>query len=389
MADTTSKWMLIFMLLLTSGTNVSAQPKQEGNPMAPKPTRLTVNLSTNRWTLYPRREDIALLAIDRLAEGVGVRLSLHSDMAGFSHFLYAVNDAPFQKSAGRTVEIGFEDNHQPEIQRTVTRLKAVSSTGDTSKAYEIGINYYPKEHYAAGGQTSPGWVIVQQTDLALVTSRVEDWILQQPSPQEKAYARKKWGRLIRDDRPDYENACALARSIIDDLHPHRGIPSDEMGNLSAFDQYERVMAGKDRLWCGNIAGIFTYACNALGIPCRSMGMNRPVNPQPPDGPNLLLAEGHGTTEIFSRDLNQWIWIDLTFYILGAYLGEEGPIHMAELYDFLNVPARAKNLRIVVYDPDIKTDKTVAALKSDKKLALLNYFKQDQEFHYSRWREKGQ
>ena len=172
---------------------------------------------------------------------------------------------------------------------------------------------------------------------------------------------------------------------MDDLDPHRGIPSDEMNKIGAFAQYERVMAGNDHLWCGNIADIFSYACNALGIPCRRIGMNRhnPVQP-PADAPyRLLLAEGHGTTEMFSAQKNQWLWIDLTFYILGAYLGEEGPLNMAELHHHLNDPARLSRLQIVEYDPQTRTERRVPALESGKRDALLNYFKQDQEFHYTK------
>ena len=162
-----------------------------------------------------------------------------------------------------------------------------------------------------------------------------------------------------------------------------------MGKLSPFDQYRRVMAGKDRLWCGNIATIFTQASNALHIPARVIGMNRVGPPAPPgkEGPVLLLAEGHGTTEIFSDRLDGWVWIDLTFGILAAYLGEEGPLTMAELYVCLNEPARAKRLQLVIYDPKSRSTRKVPALESDKKDSLFNYFKQDQEFHYSRWQTK--
>ena len=135
---------------------------------------------------------------------------------------------------------------------------------------------------------------------------------------------------------------------MDDLETHRGVPSDAMGKLSPFDQYRRVMAGKDRLWCGNIATIFTQASNALHIPARRHRHGNRVGPPAPpgkEGPVLLLAEGHGTTEIFSDRLDGWVWIDLTFGILAAYLGEEGPLTMAELYVCLNEPALGKAVAV--------------------------------------------
>lgn len=381
------KWMFL-SLLCTIIPACAEDPKSQGETAletAPASKTLALNYETNFWHLYPRREAVYLQKLEPLSDGIGVRLSLQSDLQNLSHFAYATNEAPLQTSADGVVAIAFEDRKAPETQRTTTRIQAVNTSGDTSKSCVIDINFYPRELYSASGRTEPGWVIVQHTDLMLPTSRVEDWILEHPTDEEKAYAQKKWGHLMDPNRTDDQNALALARSLMDDLDPHRGIPSDEMNRIGAFAQYERVMAGNDRLWCGNIAAIFSYACNALGIPCRKIGMNRHNPVQPPEGApyRFLLAEGHGTTEIFSEQLNQWVWIDLTFYILGAYLGEEGPLSMAELYHNLNAPARFARLQVVEYDPQAKTERRVHVEHSDKRYALLNYFKRDQEFHYTR------
>jgi hypothetical protein len=345
----------------------------------------TVDLQTNCWELYPRREDVALVSMERLRDGFGVELKVQTSRRDFSHFLVSVNGAKAQRSADGRIPIRFEDKHSPAVQTTTTSIKAVAASGAESKPYAICINFYPKELYASGGLTAPGYIIIQQTDLALTTSRVEDWILHRPTPGEVEFARKTWGHLLSAGRSDYENACALAKSIMDDLEAHRGIPSDEMGKLTPLDQYRRVMAGKDRLWCGNIAQIFSYACNALGIPCRMIGMNRagPAQPEGKGGPVLLWAEGHGTTEIYSEKLNGWAWMDLTFHILGAYLKEEGPITMAELYAYLNDPNRAASLRLNVYDPKTRTAKIAPLPESGQKDGLFNYFKRDQQFHYVR------
>lgn len=348
-----------------------------------KMVQRTVDLQTNYWQLYPRREDVFLQAMDRLPDGFGVQLTVRSGMKGFSHFAYSVNGGPVRKAEDGRIPIRFEDLHKPDIQQTKTIVKSVSTTGAESRPYAIAINFYPKEMYAASGQNAPGYIIIQQTDLALTAGSVEDWISQKPSPADVEFARKTWGRAISATRPDYENARALARAIMDDLEPHQGIPSDQMGAISPFDQYRRAMAGTDHVWCGNIAVIFTCASNALGIPCRTIGMNR-TGPANPAGPTLLLAEGHGTTEIFSESLNAWVWMDLTFGILGAYQRDEGPLTMAELYANLNDPNRVKGLRIVVYDPKAKADKTQSAMDSDKKDSLFNYFKRDQQFRYTRW-----
>ena len=102
------------------------------------------------------------------------------------------------------------------------------------------------------------------------------------------------------------------------------------------------------------------------------------------GPILLLAEGHGTNEIYSERLNGWVWMDLTFRILGVYFKEDGPITMAELYNHLNDPNRVQSLRLMVYDPKTRTAKLASLMESGQKDGMFNYFKRDQQFHYLRW-----
>mgnify|MGYP001066685638 CR=1 FL=1 len=66
-----------------------------------------IQLKTNYWELYPRREDITLRSLERLTEGVGVRLRLDTSMKAFSHFLYATNYDPFQRSTDGKIVIRF------------------------------------------------------------------------------------------------------------------------------------------------------------------------------------------------------------------------------------------------------------------------------------------
>ncbi|MDA0745168.1 MAG: transglutaminase domain-containing protein [bacterium] len=347
---------------------------------------LTVrNLEANSWDLYPYQEDVYLQSFERLPSGVAARLLLSSDLQDFSHFLFSTNHAPEQESITGEILLRFEDNHQPKHQQTDTTIRAISKTGKTSRTYHININYYPSELYAANGQTAPGYVIVRNTDLYLGYSRVNDWILHSPTQENIAFAQKTWGHFLKSESSDLVRAQTLARVLIRELQPHRGVPSDEINRLAPFDQYEFTRSGKSGVACENIAPIFCHACNALGIPCRIISMGRPHHPRPPGEPGyeLRLSEGHNTTEIFSNTLNQWIWIDLTGYILGAYLGEEGPLTMAELYSFVNHPNRVHRLRLATYDPATDNGLTEPLHKSRRGSSVFNYFKRDQQFTFKK------
>lgn len=140
-------------------------------------------------------------------------------------------------------------------------------------------------------------------------------------------------------------------------------------------------AGKDHVWCSNYADVFTKACTSLDIPVREMNMGYFWSAE---GENSFeIAEGHRTTEIFSEDLNRWVWIDLTFGIQGAFLGDQGPLSMAELVQYLNDPDRIKGLKVVEFDHEKNLETTVPVTESVQKKALLNYFRRDQQYRYLR------
>jgi hypothetical protein len=354
--------------------------------MATEPATETIYLQSNYWELYPRREEISLQAIQQVSEGLAVRLSLKSSLRDLSHYIVSQNEEDAQESPDGEIMVRFLGLGDAKPQLITTEIQAVSASGEKTKSHRVVISYHPKEFYAASGQTSQSWVTIQYTDLALERSTVEDWILDTPSEADRAYAEEHWGKLIKAYESDYEQAQALAKTIMTDLQPHGGVPSDSMRAALPFEQYKRAISGKDKVWCGNHAAIFFWACNSLGIPARRIGMNHPYGT---DGDHTLqIAEGHSTTEIFSKTLNRWVWIDLTFNVLGVCLEDQDPINMAELYQFLNDGSRIKALTVVEFDPVTKQETRVPLAESSKKLALFHYYKRDQQFRYTRRAQEG-
>jgi hypothetical protein len=345
-----------------------------------QPLTKIVELQSNESELYPQREDVAIGSLERLPIGVGVNLKFRSDMKNFSYFLYSINETENQKSESGVLDITFEDSHKPEAQKAALHIHAADAVGKTSKDYELIIGYFPKELYEKSGQTTPGYVIIQKTDVPFVSSRVEDWIVDRPDEKDKEFAEKTWGPVVQDLASPREKAQALARCLLESLNPHRGIPSDQM-KTTPFEQYRRAVAGLDHVWCGNLAEIFVRAANALGIPARMIEMHRIWSQG--EKFELRTAEGHATTEIFDEQLNRWIWIDLTFSLLGMELEGYGLIQMAELHRSLNDPEKIKLLYGIEYDTASKTEKKVNVPAGDKKNSLLNFFKKDQTFRYSK------
>ena len=102
-----------------------------------------------------------------------------------------------------------------------------------------------------------------------------------------------------------------------------------------------------------------------------------------EGYEILMATGHTTNEVFDQVAGSWIWMDLTYNVIGAWLGEQGPLNMLEFHRFVNQPRDFANLEIELFDP---VSKSVSRLKlTDSKVVdnVLNAFKQDQLFRYMR------
>ena len=342
-----------------------------------------VPLSSTYWDMYPRNDDVVVEQIEKLSKGVGIRLILRSDRENFTHFLYSINTDSFRKSTDGKVQVRFKDIGFPQIVSAKIAIKAVSKDGKTSKTYSMLISYYSREWYALYDRDQPSQVIVHKTDLLFAKQSVKNLIFQHPTRDDKKYAERKWGHLILPDRSTYENATALARALLDSLESHRGVPSEEMYRLLPFEQYERVLSGKDMVECRNIAALFSYACNALGIPCRSVCM---ANQTPMLGDAALdyqvgLAPNHTANEIFSKELNQWIWMDLFLYALGAQPEDKSPANIVEFQMLLNHPNWVQTLHTSNYNPVTKQAQTLPVIQSAQKDLIWNYYNRDQQFYF--------
>ncbi len=320
----------------------------------------------NYWRIYHGRDEIMLESLEELpGDDAGVKIVLQSSIEGLSHFLYSMDDAPFEKSADGGIEARFKKGGTSNQHVNVV-VKAVAADGAETKPYTLEFGYYSSEFYKAGGLMSYPNILIMNSKpkLNFHVGEVEDWGRPEPTPEELEFAAKKWKPLVEGVETGYEKAKLLIKSLMDDLWPHDGLPSDEQEVSRPFVQYERMVSGKDKGFCSNFAAIFVHACNCLGIPARRVGMGQVYFRS--DTTQIQTGGSHSTCEIFDEKSNQWIWMDISFYALGAYLGEEGPLNMAELHFFLNQPARRKRLKFHIYNLDDKSDKILPLEECPKK-----------------------
>jgi len=351
----------------------------EDRPATSEPVWLESNLRQ----LYPSRTDICLVTYTQTSGRPGFALTLRNALEHFSHYRYTIRrdslaaERPRESRTG-SIAVTF-DRQNPRAQRMVVVIEAVAS-GRAGKPHFIELAYHPRELYVAARQKAPSWIVVEASDLSLCGSSVEDWIVEPSSAESRDYARRRWGGLIEPLRGDRQKAEAIARALVRALRPHAGIPSSAMRDAPPFEQLARAESGRDRVWCANYADIFSAACNALGIPVRKVDMQYVWSSR--DKTNFEIAEGHRTTERFDRELDRWVWMDLTFDIWEAELDGE-PLNMAELVQALNDERRRDRLRLVEYDPLRDAVRIVPVKGSRCGKDLMKFFRSDQRYQYAR------
>ncbi|UCH11074.1 MAG: transglutaminase domain-containing protein [Fidelibacterota bacterium] len=384
--------LLLIILLLSADTTPAKLPSILGTaapPVIPDATdqqqppkskeRVRSDLRYHYWNYYQPQDELTIQSIEDLpSENIKIKLNLQPHWPNFSHFLISVEDAEFEISVDGSVMAEFSLDDISAAQ-TTTVVKMVSESGTVSQPYTITIISNPNKYWASRGAAGyPNWITIKTDPYLNFTPdyAIDNWIYKRPTSEERKFAKQKWGSLIQGAKTNHDRAKLLAKSLMDDLKPHIGVPSDAM-KVPPFQQYERMVSGQDRGFCTNLAAIFIHACNSFGIPARRIHLEKV--PYQSDKFSVRMGGMHSTTEIFDDQLNQWVWIDLTYNVLAAYLGDEGPLNAAEFSLFLNNPQRRNSLRVVYYRHESQLEALIPLDRCPEKFASLDG--RDTELHY--------
>jgi hypothetical protein len=337
-----------------------------------------VELRNNDNLLYPRNEDMEINSMT--SSPTGVVFSLTSPLPKFASFIYSVDDQGERIASDGRIAVDIQDLHALDPQTSVLTVWAVDQLGIRSTPRQVEFTYFSAEEYAQSGRTARSAVTIDFTDIPQANGHVRDWIVDQPTEDDVAFAQKVWGATVAAESTPVDRARALAEAIIDALDPYRGIPSDWMQDAAPFDQYRRVVAGQDHVWCDNFAKIFVRAAICLGIPARMVELpGRKAN----DAANLdvLWADGHTTTEIFDEMQNRWVWTDLTLSILGATMTGDAPLTVATLHRYLADPTPRAAIVLEQYDPKTHASTDVAVSHDDVRRSMMQFFNAEQRYLY--------
>ncbi|GEJ55439.1 hypothetical protein AMYX_01800 [Anaeromyxobacter diazotrophicus] len=313
------------------------------------PGRHVYTLFSNESEVYPQRSALTMRSLSPSPSGAGVTIGFAGESGGLPTYGFAASaaSAVTPNISDATLAVDFSDPTSPDLQTATLTLLPAAPVGSAVSS-SLSMRYQSPAWLAAHGQSGPARIALTQGGLPLASpTQVEDWVIGQPSASDIAFAQVTWGGIVAGVGTPTEIAQALGRAIIDELEPHRGVPSDAM-NTTPFAQYRRAMSGADQVWCVNINAIFTWACKCFGLPVRTIALGNVSY----KGPSYYLetAEGHASAEVFDAGANRWVWIDPTMYQLGA----RGPggrlLSLFETQRAVNDPSLLPALTAIEYSP---------------------------------------
>jgi cadherin-like protein/Big-like domain-containing protein/transglutaminase superfamily protein len=340
-------------------------------------------LFSNQAELFPRRQSLSIKSITPSPTGIGATIVFDSSDGAMLGIDSAGPGTVLFDPMANSVTVAYDDPGVPTEQATQLTLSSLGDNGAPS-SFTLGLTFSNSEWWAQAGIDRPSTVAVRETTVPQATSRVSDWVIasEEPTSDDITFAQATWGAAVSAFTTPTARAQALARAIIDGLEGHRGVPSDAMNQSRPFAQYQMAVSGLGQVWCSNIAAIFTLAARSFGIPARIFAMGRYQSLGATY--DVLVADGHASTEIFDDQANQWVWIDATLYLLGAHGGDGSLLNAAELIDSWNGPDRATGaLEVLEYDPATGLQTTVPASQSRQAPSLRQYAKRATVLSYRR------
>ena len=241
-----------------------------------------------------------------------------------------------------------------------------SDAGET-----LDFTFYPAQLYEQKGRKSEGsYIIVHR---ATVPTHKPAYVYRAPTfpAEDQAFARLTWGGLKTVPMTDVALAQAIEEDIMLKLESHRGIPSDVMNVSSPRVQYDRALSGRDRVWCGDLAVIFQYACVSLGLDVRIIHTG--ADPVPlARRVKFFQLENHATLEVYSRETGTWVWIDPTGYVLAATV-DGAPLTLLQIIEAIGTPLEDK-IRVTTFDIKGKQRVTLPLAQSPAAGFMKNYFR---------------
>ncbi len=210
---------------------------------------------------------------------------------------------------------------------------AVTPAGGPSPARTLHIQfgYYSSEYYRKGGRTQKdnNWLVSADIPVGRFARRpLAFWAGDYGDLDPADIAEAK--RLIRDEAGvaptdgEIVKIEKLAAWLIGAWSAGRGTPDDAIeAERSPLRVFQRVAAGRGKIWCSQHAKIYCFFANLAGLPTRLISLAGRID--------NVITTGHAFAESFLSDSGTWAKVDTSLNKLLVLNSAGRPLDSAEVY----------------------------------------------------------
>lgn len=220
---------------------------------------------------------------------------------------------------------------------------------------KLRLNFITENTYKKNGRTRNSDVELMQSSLPFTIQKrlsIKDWIQTSEftTEQEIAIAEKTLMDSIHINSLDNSitKIQKIGSYILKKLDLKRGTPKDTMDLLSPLQRFKYAQQNKSKIWCGDFSSIFSFFANAAGITTRSVWLE--------GNANGILTAGHSFNESFIKELNKWIFIDLTSNTLSIQTNKGIYLNTIDFYNAYQITT--DNLVMTSINNDSISKKTI-------------------------------
>ncbi len=260
-----------------------------------------------------------------LAIPARARVELRIDMPGAPPAAWSVSDdtGAVYESPGRYPVLTLrEKKHAYEVR----------PAGAASAApFRIQFGYYPSEYYKAGGRTQKdnNWLVSADIPVGAFARRPLRFWAGDDSDLDPADL-AEGARLVREEAgvaPEDPSAVKiekLAVWLIGRWTGHSGTPDDAIeAERSPLRVFQRVVAGKGKIWCSQHAKIYTFFANRAGLPTRLVSLAGRVDD--------VITTGHAFAETWLPETRSWAKVDTSLNKILVLNAAGRPLDAADVY----------------------------------------------------------
>lgn len=270
--------------------------------------------------LYQNKESLSIIKL-RFNGTDSLRVVFAPDNYNGTKWQITLPDSSHYNTLNNPVIKLYEGEHNYSIKNIETKDSII----------KLRLNFMTKNSYNKNGRARNSDVELMQTSLPVTiekTHSINDWIQSSEftTIQETAIAKKILIDSIHVNFSDNSitKIQKIGSYILKKLDSKRGTPKDTMDLLSPLKRFEYAQQNKSKIWCGDFSSIFSFFANTAGITTRSVWVE--------GNANGILTVGHSFNESYIKELNKWIFVDLTSNTLSIQTNKDTYLNTIDFYN---------------------------------------------------------